>query len=312
MEQGFAFNAFLRDITERKRRRGGARAGARRGARGVAAEVRVPGQHEPRDPHADERRDRHDRAAARHRARRASSASYAETVARVGRRAADDHQRHPRLLEDRGRQARARADRLRPARRRRATSCELLADAGARARASSCVAAIDADVPRRRARRRRPAAPGARSTWSATRSSSPTRARSSCAATPMPTTAHAVLALRGLATPASASPPEPRRAASSSRSRRPTARRPARYGGTGLGLAICQPARRADGRRRSASTSELGRGSTFWFEPPTCARAAPATARPATPSSPALRVLVVDDNATNREHPRAPARVLAA
>ncbi len=32
-----------------------------------AAEVGVPGEHEPRDPHADERRHRHDRAAARHR-----------------------------------------------------------------------------------------------------------------------------------------------------------------------------------------------------------------------------------------------------
>ena len=34
---------------------------------------------------------------------------YAETIRTVGRRAADDHQRHPRLLEDRGRQGRARA-----------------------------------------------------------------------------------------------------------------------------------------------------------------------------------------------------------
>ena len=39
MEQGFAFNAFLRDITERKARRAGARAGPRRGARGLADEV---------------------------------------------------------------------------------------------------------------------------------------------------------------------------------------------------------------------------------------------------------------------------------
>ena len=39
-------------------RRAGARDRARRGARGGAAEVRVRGQHEPRDPHADERRAR--------------------------------------------------------------------------------------------------------------------------------------------------------------------------------------------------------------------------------------------------------------
>ena len=36
---------------------------------------RVPGQHEPRDPHADERHHRHDRAGARHRADATSSAS---------------------------------------------------------------------------------------------------------------------------------------------------------------------------------------------------------------------------------------------
>ena len=47
------------DVTDRQR------ALARRG-RGHALQDRVPGQHEPRDPHADERRDRHDRAAARH------------------------------------------------------------------------------------------------------------------------------------------------------------------------------------------------------------------------------------------------------
>ena len=41
---------------------------ARRRGRGLALEVRVPGQHEPRDPHAAERRDRDDRAAAPDRA----------------------------------------------------------------------------------------------------------------------------------------------------------------------------------------------------------------------------------------------------
>ena len=42
----------------------GAGQGARRG--GQPGQERVPGQHEPRDPHADERHHRHDRAAARH------------------------------------------------------------------------------------------------------------------------------------------------------------------------------------------------------------------------------------------------------
>ena len=44
---------------EARARAGG---GARRGPAGVAAQVDVPGQHEPRDPHADERRDGHGRA----------------------------------------------------------------------------------------------------------------------------------------------------------------------------------------------------------------------------------------------------------
>ena len=44
--------------------------GARRGRGRERGQERVPGDDEPRDPHADERRDRHDRAAARHAARR--------------------------------------------------------------------------------------------------------------------------------------------------------------------------------------------------------------------------------------------------
>ena len=66
---------------------------------------RVPRQHEPRDPHADERRARHDGPAARHRTHAPTSTSYAETVARAGESSAADHQRHSRFLEDRSRQA---------------------------------------------------------------------------------------------------------------------------------------------------------------------------------------------------------------
>ena len=54
-------------------RRARARAPGRAG--GLAPQVGVRGQHEPRDPHADERRDRHDPPAPRHRPRRPSSAS---------------------------------------------------------------------------------------------------------------------------------------------------------------------------------------------------------------------------------------------
>ena len=56
------------------------RGGARGGGGGQPREERVPGQHEPRDPHADERHHRHDRARARHAARRRSSASTSAMV----------------------------------------------------------------------------------------------------------------------------------------------------------------------------------------------------------------------------------------
>ena len=79
--------------------------GGRRG--GQPGQERVPGQHEPRDPHADERHHRHDRAGPGHRAD-AAAARVPRPGQELGRRAAGGHQRHPRLLQDRGRQAGAR------------------------------------------------------------------------------------------------------------------------------------------------------------------------------------------------------------
>jgi PAS domain S-box-containing protein len=72
-----------------------------------------------------------------------------------------------------------------------------------------------------------------------------------------------------------------------------------KYGGSGLGLAISrQLIELMDGAVGAAS--ELGRGSTFWFELPV-ARAQAADGPPdELPTLAGLRVLVVDDSATSR------------
>ncbi len=76
---------------------------------------RVSGQHEPRDPHADERHHRHDRAGPGHRLD-AAAARVPRAGQELGRFALDGHQRHPRLFQDRGRQAQPRPGAVRPAR----------------------------------------------------------------------------------------------------------------------------------------------------------------------------------------------------
>ncbi len=78
-----------------------------------------------------------------------------------------------------------------------------------------------------------------------------------------------------------------------------------RYGGTGLGLAISKRLAELMGGAMSAESDGLGRGSTFRFTiVAPRATAAPGARREFIGEQPALagkRVLVVDDNATNRK-----------
>ncbi|GAW49164.1 MULTISPECIES: hybrid sensor histidine kinase/response regulator [unclassified Nocardioides] len=73
-----------------------------------------------------------------------------------------------------------------------------------------------------------------------------------------------------------------------------------RYGGTGLGLTISRQLVELMGGSLQVH-SELGRGSTFFFELPLPAATSLPAAKPIPSDLAGTRVLVVDDNATNRK-----------
>ena len=154
----------------------GARTCARRRRGGHTGEERVPGQHEPRDPHADERDPRHVLPGAAERARPAA-AQLPPEGARLGRIAAGHHQRHPRLLQDRGRQAGPGGHSVRP-RRRAGQPRQPARHEGRARRAWSCCSTCRRSCRRRWWAIRRGWARCC-STWATTPSSSPSAARSS-------------------------------------------------------------------------------------------------------------------------------------
>ena len=112
----------LEDITELEKKELELQVRSRRGRSGQPREERVPGQHEPRDPHADERDPRLHRAAAARlgqgRARVERTTSTRST--RSGKHLLATHQRHPGPVEGRGGAARGGAHRLLAARGRAA------------------------------------------------------------------------------------------------------------------------------------------------------------------------------------------------
>jgi two-component system, sensor histidine kinase and response regulator len=74
-----------------------------------------------------------------------------------------------------------------------------------------------------------------------------------------------------------------------------------KYGGTGLGLAIAKRLV-ANMEGQMGMQSKPGEGSTFWFTAQLEKQAGPAESpREYSPNFPPVRVLVVDDNATNRK-----------
>ena len=149
-------------------------------------EVDVPREHEPRDPHADERHHRPvaprpEDAAQRQAARLREQGPQRRHVA------AGDHQRHPRFLEDRGGQARHRDHRLQARRRhqlgRRRSPAQKAHDKGL-----EFLADVSRSIPAAAAWAIRCGWGRSSPTWSTTRSSSPSAARSasrsSCSSRP--------------------------------------------------------------------------------------------------------------------------------
>ncbi len=255
-------------------------AAARDGALdGVEGEVGVPVDDEPRDPHADERRDRADRAAARDRASTASSTSWPSGVKVSAENLLVHHQRHLGLLQDRGRQARTRGG-------RRSTSPAVADDVGrilagaAHGKGLELLVDVHPDVPALCSATRSGSTGAAQSRVQRGEVHLRGRGRDPGLGACHENTERVALRFEvidtgiGIADRGPGAPVQPFAQADSSTTRR--------FGGTGLGLAICRQLVELMGGTLGLDSAP-GEGSTFWFE--LSLRPSARTRRPASPRS---------------------------